>query len=590
MRLGLSYKSLFILITMSFLSTFFEVFGISMFLPIFQFIRFNGDLELLVEDAEIWIYMINIFDYINIEPSLIILLISSFVLFVLRQFVTYLRIVYSSSVTQKIIQKQRNNMFSSYIKADSNFHDKLPVGNLVNIITTEVNSAVNGIMAPIELIVFSIMLFGYVFILLFISLEMTIASIVVLIIASRIPGAWIKMSRNIGRKLVHANTSTSEFLVSRLRSPRLVRLSGTESAEQEEYLKLTQSQRKLSVYSSILRAKTEVVMEPVVIAISLTFLYFSSSVLKLQIEIIGIYLVVALRLMPVVKGIVLQWQSVQRFMGSIEIIERRIDDMESSIEVDSGELELKNIKSNIKFNKVCYRYPTSIHDVIHNCSIRIGVGEITAIVGPSGSGKSTLVDLLPRIRIPTSGEICIDNKSLDAYTLSSVRKLISYVPQTPQIFIGTIKNHILYGKPNATSEEIKNAAQMAGIDLFVNSLPDGYDTIIGEDASRLSGGQRQRLDLARALIAESHVLILDEPTSNLDAKSEEIFRQSVMKIRKETNKTIIIITHHLVSISYADKIIVLNNGKIESSGTHEELIEGNSWYSSAYKIQENEAY
>ncbi len=562
-----------------------EVFGIGIFLPIFQFIRFEGDIKSLIEDSPIWDYIINTFAYVGIDTSLLSLLIVAFIFFLSRQVFTYFRLVYYSAITQRIIQVQRNRIFDKYLKADTSYHDSVPVGNLVNLVTTEINRAVTGIMAPMVMIVYIIVLFFYVFILVFLSWEMTVSSIFILLLASGAPNLWIKKSKQIGRKLVSANTLMSEFLVGRLQSPRLVRLSGTEIAEKDEYKKLTMSQRKHFVFTSILQHRTEVAMEPIVIGLSLTFLYFSYTTLHLKIEIIGLYLVIVLRLLPVIKGVLSSWQTVQTCMGSIEIVEKKLKDMSDSVEVDLGVLSFIPLEKFIQMKNVIYRYPTSKTDTLTNINIKFKAGEMTALVGPSGSGKSTLIDLIPRLRTTSNGVITFDGIDIEKYTLKTLRKAISYVPQSPQIFNGKIKDHILYGNVNATEEEIIEAAQLAGAEGFINKLPYGFDTIIGENAVKLSGGQRQRLDLARALVSKASILILDEPTSNLDAESEWEFKQVITKIRKETKTTIIIVAHRLASVSDVDNIIVLNNGEVEASGMHVELLGQSKWYANAWRMQ-----
>jgi ABC-type multidrug transport system fused ATPase/permease subunit len=494
-------------------------------------------------------------------------------------------LVYNAKIRQNIIRTQRNLIFNTYLKSDTSYHDNIPVGNLVNIITTEVNNAVSGVMAPMELIVYIVMLFGYLFMLVLLSWEMTFLSVIILFLASRVPNIWIKKSAKTGRKVVDANTLMSGFLVGRLKSPRLVRLAGTEAAEINEFYKLTNKQHKHIVFGNILQAKTEVAMEPIVIGLSLAFLYFSVTTMNLQIEVIGLYLVIALRLLPIVKGVISQWQTVQRFLGSIEIIENRLKEMRSSFEKDIGTENLSQLKYSIKLDGVSYRYPTSNSDVLTDITVDLKANNMVAIVGPSGSGKSTLVDLLLRLRLPNKGTIQINDLNIEKYTLKSLRGSISYVPQSPQIFDGTIKNHITYGKENATDEEILEAVHLSGVESFINKLPHGLNTIIGEDAIKLSGGQRQRLDLARALIRKSPILILDEPTSNLDVESEELFRQVLARIHKETDTTIIIVSHRLACISDADMIIVLKQGKIERCGIHSDLIDQNGWYAKAWKMQ-----
>jgi len=582
---GLTNRSILLLIGMSLLATATEMFGVGIFLPIFQFVRMQGDVTALVAESSVWRYLVDGFEWIGYPVSLVLLLLLSFSFFLARQVFTYLRLVYHSALSQRLIQRIRLRMFDRYLDSDSSFHDSLPTGNLVNAMTTEVNQAVLGIMAPIEMAVYLIMASGYLLILSALSWEMTLASFFVLLLASQVPKVWIRMSAHTGRRLANANTVMSSFLVGRLKSPRLVRLAGTEIAEKEEFNGLTLSQRKHAVFGSILQARTEVVMEPIVIGLSLIFLYFSYTVLQMQIEIIGLYLVVALRLMPVVKAIISQWQRIQRLSGSIEVIQNRLQLMEQSKELDTGSRMFSQFRT-LRFDDVSYRYPAGQSNALDGVTLEFEFGKITALVGPSGSGKSTLIDLLPRLRVPQAGSIYVDHHPIGEYTLSSLRQAIAYAPQSPQIFDGSVSNHIRYGKYDATDEEIREAAKLAGADKFIGQLPDGYDTLLGEDAVNLSGGERQRLDLARALVRNASILILDEPTSNLDAESEEAFRQALRRIRNETETTIIIVAHRLASVVDADQIVVLNQGRVDAIGNHVELISQDGWYLDSWVLQE----
>ena len=584
LKFGLSYKSIFIILSLTLFSAITEVFGIGIFLPIFQFIKTDGNIPLLVEQSQIWGYIVKMFLYFDIRVSLIYLLIISFSFFLSRQFFSYIRIIYRSAISQLLIKNLRDKMFESYLYANTSFHDDMPVGDLVNAMTTEVNNAISGVMSPLDLIAYVVMALGYLVILFLLSIEMTVASLVILVIASLIPKLWIQLSAKVGRKLVDANTSMSSFLVGRLKSPRLVRLSSTELAEINEFNNMTQLQRKHAVHGAILSAKTEVVMEPIVIAMSLIFIYVSYTVLDMQIELIGLYIVVILRLLPSVKGIIIQYQAVQRLVGSIEVVEDRLQNMISEVEYDIGKKKIKDFDK-IKFKNILYRYPGANEDAIKNISITISSGSVVALVGPSGSGKSTFIDLLPRLRKPTMGKIYLDNELNEQYSLQSIRQLISYAPQNPQLFNGTIKEHIKLGNKHATDIEVKNAAYLSGAEEFINNSKNGYETIVGEDGVKLSGGQKQRLDLARALISNSSILILDEPTSNLDVESEEKFNNSLDKIHNETDTTIIIVTHSLSGISNADNIVIFNNGVVENQGTHDELLMQDGWYSKAWKLQ-----
>jgi len=583
---GLTNRQIFLLLLLPLLATISEIFGLGIFLPIFQFIRLEGDLNALKVDSEIWHYLINWFSFFEIKPSLLALLLVLFSIFLVRQVLTYIRIIYTSATTQRLIQLQRNKLFGKYLSANTSYHDKTPVGNFVSIILTEVEKAVGGVMNPLELLVYLIMFVGYLTVLFMLSWQMTLLAILVIIPASVAPKVWIKKSAITGRNLVSANKSMSEFLVSRLGSPRLVRLSGTETAENSEFQRLTLTQRKHMVSNVILRSKTEATMEPIIIGISLIFLYFAYAILHMQIEAIGLYMVVSMRLTPVVKSIIMQVQSLQEVVGSIEVLESRIKEMKDSVEQDSGVSSLENIDQYIFLDKVSYCYPGSSGNTLNRISIKIRTNQMTAIVGPSGSGKSTLIDLLPRLRSVTEGVIRINGKNIEEYNLKDLRRLIAYAPQSPQIFSGTIKSHILYGKKNATNKDIERAIQMSGSEEFINGLPDGLDSILEENAINLSGGQRQRLDLARALVKDAKILILDEPTSNLDLKSEKIFNKVLATIRNKMGITVIIVTHRLKSVVDADQIIVINQGRVENTGKHLELLEQKGWYAKVFNSQE----
>jgi ABC-type multidrug transport system fused ATPase/permease subunit len=198
---------------------------------------------------------------------------------------------------------------------------------------------------------------------------------------------------------------------------------------------------------------------------------------------------------------------------------------------------------------------------------------LNAIVGPSGGGKSTLIDIISGYRKQTKGSVVINGKDNNASLLD-----VSFVPQEPQIFDGTVRSHILYGGSSNDDSILITAAKLSGAYEFINNLPDKFDTILKENASNLSGGQKQRLDLARALAKDSQLLILDEPTGNLDMLSERSFMKTIDNIRKETNKIIIIIAHRLNTIKNADQIIVLEDGVITGIGEHSELLVENLWY------------
>ena len=245
--------------------------------------------------------------------------------------------------------------------------------------------------------------------------------------------------------------------------------------------------------------------------------------------------------------------------------------------------DIKIKKSEINFEDVSFRYLANNEKAINDINLKIDGGSMAALVGHSGAGKSTILNLLPRFYDPQQGSIKIDGQNISKINLNSLRKYISLVSQDIILFDDTVKNNIAYAKPDATNEEILEACKFAAADEFIEKLPQKFDTIIGENGTRLSGGQKQRISIARAILKESPIILLDEATSSLDADSEEIVQNAIINLTK--NKTTLVIAHRFSTIHKADKIFVLKNGRIVDSGNHDHLIKNSNEYKSLYEKQ-----
>ena len=251
---------------------------------------------------------------------------------------------------------------------------------------------------------------------------------------------------------------------------------------------------------------------------------------------------------------------------------------------DKGQdIAVAEVNPEIKFENVCYRYVNTAEDVLKDISFTAPKGKVTALVGESGAGKTTCTNLLIRMWDVKSGQISIGGKDIRQMSLDSLHHLISVVPQEVYLFNVSIGDNIRLGRPEATDEEVKQAAEMARVDEFIESLPEGYNTVTGERGVQISGGQRQRIAIARALLMDAPILVMDEAVSSLDTKTDLEIQKTLRSIAKK--KTIILVAHRLSTIREADKLIVFKNGEIVETGTHEQLYKNDGYYKELIKSQ-----
>lgn len=269
----------------------------------------------------------------------------------------------------------------------------------------------------------------------------------------------------------------------------------------------------------------------------------------------------------------------QRAMASTD---RVLNLLDTPVGLVEGDIELKDTKGEINFDSIEFSYPER-ESVLSGVSLNIRAGETIGLVGSTGSGKTTLVGLLLRFHDPLKGSVSLDGNDVKDLKLSSLRGSISLVSQNTTLFPGTVRDNILYGRPSASEEEIVEAARIAEATNFINELPEGWETDIGEDGHRLSGGQRQRLAIARAVLKDAPILVFDEATSNVDNETEAALQRSIDRI--STDRTTIIIAHRLSTVRNSDKIAVLDSGKITELGTHEKLVGADGLYSRLWSVQ-----
>ena len=325
--IGLKSRSIVILLTMSFFTIVSETLGLGIFYPVVEFIQANEDISVLAGQSKFWTVIVDIYSIVGVTVSLETLLLSALLMFTGRQLFLYVKTIYQARLRFFLYKKLRNSFFRKYLHTNTDYQDSMPIGEFSEIVAIESASSVSGILTPIELVSSVVMLVVFFLILVLISWQMTIVAFIVIFITSMLLKVWIKQTTIVGRKVVAANIELNSFLVNRIRSLRLVRLSGTERAEITEFNAITEVQCQKMVEKVMLKTKADMVMEPVVIALSLAFVYFSVALFGMSLGEIGLYMIISMRLLPVVKAIIKQLQTINGAIGSIEVVSKKINEM-----------------------------------------------------------------------------------------------------------------------------------------------------------------------------------------------------------------------------------------------------------------------
>jgi ABC-type multidrug transport system fused ATPase/permease subunit len=568
------------------LATLFEGVGVGMILPIMDFLERGGDVTALAAGSGLWAVLVDVYGTLDIAITLPSLLVAALVFFGISVAFTYARTVFAAYASIGLLREVRNRLFRHYLGVKLSYSEADSVGSAINDFITEAERASGSLFQVLNFIGAIILIVAYFGLALAVSVPMTLATVPVMLLAMLSVHGMIRRSRTISDEATASNQAVGEFLGQRLRMLRFIRLSGAEGAEMRGMERLTRHQAGRYVLLQVLAAKIAAIVEILSIGTILGLLYLGFTTFELSFGEIAVFLAAMLRLMPRVKELLRTRQSLMSFLGSLAALERRIGSMIASHEEGGGSRQLDALETGIALRDVGFIYGEAGLPVLYDINLTIPAGKMTALVGPSGSGKSTLIDLLPRLREPETGEILIDGVPVTEFDLKSLRAAFSYAPQTPQVFNVSAAEHIGYGELDPARDRIVAAAKLAGAHGFITALPQGYDSPVGEEGVRLSGGERQRLDLARSLFAGVPILILDEPTSNLDANAEAAFRNALRRVRSETNITMIVVGHRLSTVAIADLVVVLDDGRIVETGTHNELLSTGGWYADAYAKQQ----
>ena len=489
-------------------------------------------------------------------------------------------------VGEEVKKKLQLDMTKSLIKADTQIIDKKHTGKFISNLTYDVTHITNLLShALLTLFKDSITLMGLLFVMFTQNWKLALISIVM------IPLAGFS-AKTLGKRVGKVTTQAQEksgfltsYLVELFKNHKLIKIFQKENYENSRVNLYLEQLKDKNKKIQVVFVRMSPIMETLTgIMIAVLIFYSGKLMSQNELDINNFFSFLAAMMLayqPVRALSTLNMVLNQGISAASRILpiidnENKINDIENA-----KDLELKEAK--INFENIRFAYDKDENKVLHNVNLEFTGGKMTSLVGHSGSGKSTILNLIPRFYDAESGDILIDNQSIYKTKINSLRNNISLVSQETTLFDDTIKNNIKYAKEDASDDEIIKAAKLSHCDEFINQLPNKYETLIGENGVRLSGGEKQRISIARAMMKESPIILLDEATSSLDSETESKIQEALSILTK--NKTTIVIAHRLSTILSSNNIYVIDSGKIVANGKHEELIKNSDLYKNFYEKQ-----
>jgi ABC transporter fused permease/ATP-binding protein len=523
------------------------------------------------------------FDKIN-EVGLYLIIVLT-----LQSVFSYFRVYLFVNYTENTLASLRQAVYSHMIKLPMTFFADQRVGDLNSRISTDIAQIQDTLTTTIaEFLRQFFLIVGGIILLLFISPKLTLlmlAIVPVVAIAAVIFGRFIrKISKEVQDKIADSNTIVQETL----QGITNVKAFANEFFENNRYKKSTEIIVKNAIKGGKYRGAFASFIIFCLFGAIVAVIWYGVKLASFGQLFIGDlikFILYSVYVGASFGGIAELYAQIQRAVGATERVFDILDEKPELLNITEHHEITKRIEGNVTFKDLAFTYPSRKEiQVLKNINLTVNKGETIAIVGPSGSGKSTIVGLLLRFYDPESGSILIDGIDAKNYPLTDLRNNMAIVPQDVLLFGGTIKENIAYGKPTATVEEITEAARKANALEFIDRFPEKLETIVGERGIKLSGGQRQRIAIARAVLKDPSILILDEATSSLDSESERVVQEALDQLM--VGRTSFVIAHRLSTIRKADKIVVIESGEVRESGTHQELMHHeNGLYKSLSNLQ-----
>jgi subfamily B ATP-binding cassette protein MsbA len=491
----------------------------------------------------------------------------------------------TTSVGQWVMHDLRRTLYSHVQKLSLSYHDNKQTGDLISRATTDIDAIQSFIATGLLSAVLDIVtLFGMVAVMLYVNWRFTLIALSIAPPLFAVVFTYTRRIKKASRAVRKKEGEITSILQEAFSSIRVIRAFAREDFEQRRLEEESLESVEIALRARSLKARLAPLVEIIVSCGTSLVLWFGARMVLDGTLSTGSLIAFIWYLGKMYKPMQDLSKMTDTYSRAAVSYERICEVLETEREVRDmpGARRAAPFRGRIEFDHVFFHYDPNA-PVLQDVTFRIEPGQVAALVGPTGAGKSTIAGLLPRFYDPTDGAVRIDGQDIRRFQQKSVRRQISFVLQETLLFHGTIWNNIAYGKPEATRAEIVRAAELANAHEFIERLPDGYNTILGERGATLSGGQRQRLAIARAIIRDTPILVLDEPSSGLDAASEKLVFEALDRLIE--GKSSIIIAHRLSTIQRADIIFVVQSGRIVQRGTHDELMALGGLYAELYELQ-----